>query len=491
MGKTMSERPSQGRGRRGGHGRGHLWVAWTGMMDDIRAPASRSRSGIEGNQDEGLGRDKVASSPTTTLPGPAQQVQSSSSTANGPGPRHRPILRIAGPCHLVAWRKHGHVLPGTFVLGTIPTPAWEGMLGAFASGVGSTRCGLPAHRHDLLRVPETITDPWSGGCPRGGHARTSPLRPRDHFGTAGATLQAVIRRADHADLNLDRAHGHHNMPWSGGRWASWFRPGGGGIPAAIGASAGYTVFASDPDATFCHTTSTRPTGRPRACPHEGVTTSAPWRGQGHFASDQAYFGAATGGRYHDLEAAPDPQGPQDQGRRCMLVVAGLQSIWLLASAPASGDWWRPGHILGPDLRGPAWPMRTRGFWPTRRVASPPPTANFIGSDGEQEFGHLPGSPLTVAASARHADGHRPAGNSVTRRDMRIHSPEPAEIRRQHQHGHHLASPVIGADASGGRPVRHERRLVSETSPPGSSPGTSWWPAANFGSGSSRRPPPSP
>ena len=49
----------------------------------------------------------------------------------------RNYYAFVGPCHQVM-AEHGHVLPGTVVMGTDSHTCMGGALGAFASGVGST-----------------------------------------------------------------------------------------------------------------------------------------------------------------------------------------------------------------------------------------------------------------------------------------------------------------------------------------------------------------
>lgn len=72
---------------------------------------------------------------------------------------------FAGPCHQVMV-EHGHVLPGSVVVGTDSHTCTYGALASFATGVGSTEmAGVLATGQTWMKVPQTIRVVWNGELP--------------------------------------------------------------------------------------------------------------------------------------------------------------------------------------------------------------------------------------------------------------------------------------------------------------------------------------
>ncbi len=90
---------------------------------------------------------------------------------------------FAGPCHQVMV-EHGHVLPGSVVVGTDSHTCTYGALAAFATGVGSTEmAGVLATGQTWLKVPQTIRLRFDGALRDGSWPRTWSCGPSAPWAT--------------------------------------------------------------------------------------------------------------------------------------------------------------------------------------------------------------------------------------------------------------------------------------------------------------------
>ncbi|MCD7994263.1 MAG: 3-isopropylmalate dehydratase large subunit [Clostridia bacterium] len=215
---------------------------------------------------------------------------------------------FAGPCHQVMV-EHGHALPGEVILGTDSHTCTYGALGAFSTGIGSTEMlGVLATGEIWLKVPQTIQVRVDGTLPDKVMAKDVILKAISIIGHNGATYKAMEFCGTTFDrMIMDERLCVANMAVEAGAKN--------GIIAcdditrqyldSIGAGRG-TEFASDGDASYCHTVELDAAELVPvcACPHE-VDNVAPIKDRETVSINQAYIGSCTGGRYHDLKTAAD------------------------------------------------------------------------------------------------------------------------------------------------------------------------------------------
>ena len=97
----------------------------------------------------------------------------------------------SGVCHQVL-PEHGHVRPGTVVIGADSHTCTHGAFGAFATGVGSTDMGaVLARGKTWLKVPETIKVDVNGDLGNHVYAKDVVLRVSKEIGVSGATYMAL------------------------------------------------------------------------------------------------------------------------------------------------------------------------------------------------------------------------------------------------------------------------------------------------------------
>ena len=316
----------------------------------------------------------------------------------------RNYYAFVGPCHQVM-AEHGHVLPGTVVMGTDSHTCMGGALGAFASGVGSTEMvGILATGRIWLRVPETIRVTWRGTPPPGVMAKDISLATIGDIGHAGATYKAVEYTGEAvAALSMDERFCLSNMAVEMGAKA-------GLIPTdetteafllGQGLAGPFPRLDSDIDAVFSERRGyDAATLTPMlACPHE-VDNVRPVTEANAARIDQAYIGSCTGGRYTDLAAAARLLRGRKVASGCRLLVSpASKSIWeraaddgtLLALSEAGAV------ILAPTC-GVCVGLHS-GVLADGQICVSTTNRNFIGRLGSKKAETYLASPLTAAASA--------------------------------------------------------------------------------------------
>ena len=93
--------------------------------------------------------------------------------------------------------EHGHVLPGSVVVGTDSHTCTYGALASFATGVGSTEmAGVLATGQTWMKVPQTIRVVWNGELPERVMAKDISLKTIGAVGHSGATYKTLEYAGD-------------------------------------------------------------------------------------------------------------------------------------------------------------------------------------------------------------------------------------------------------------------------------------------------------
>jgi len=182
MGKTMSEKIlARASGKNEVSAGDIVWVdVDKAMMDDILGPRVQIADDMKAIHDQVWDPSKVVIiSDHYTPPASIKQAEIVKFTrdwAKDHGIDN--YYEYVGPCHQIM-AEHGHVLPGTVVLGTDSHTCMGGALGAFATGVGSTEMmGVLITGQTWLRVPRDDPDPVEWNPAKRRHGKR-PF-PKDH-----------------------------------------------------------------------------------------------------------------------------------------------------------------------------------------------------------------------------------------------------------------------------------------------------------------------
>lgn len=408
MGKTLSEKIlAKAAGVTEATAGDILWVnVDKAMLDDILGPRVEIAEKMMEFGDKVWDKDKVVVisdhyTPPATIK-QAEIVKFTRDWAKKHGVDN--YYEFIGPCHQVMV-EHGHVLPGTVVLGTDSHTCMGGAMGAFASGVGSTEMlGILLTGQTWLRVPETIKVEWTGKLAEGVMAKDMSLKTIGAIGHAGATYKAVEYVGETiTELCLDERMAITNMAVEMGAKAGLMAPDAKVVEylKARGITEGYTLFASDPDAVYCATyrfdaSKLEPV---IACPHEvdNVTELSNVKGQ---VINQAYIGSCTGGRYNDLVAAARVlKGRKVASGVRLLVSPASQMIWRRAAADGTlSTLAEAGAVVIAPTCGVCVGVHS-GLLADGEYCISSTNRNFIGRMGSKNAGIFLASPMTVAASA--------------------------------------------------------------------------------------------
>ena len=317
---------------------------------------------------------------------------------------------FAGPCHQVMV-EHGHVLPGSVVVGTDSHTCTYGALASFATGVGSTEmAGVLATGQTWMKVPQTIRVVWNGELPERVMAKDISLKTIGAVGHSGATYKTLEYAGDTIRrMIMDERLCLTNMAVEAGAKAGivGYDDVTAEYLARFGVSQRYDHLNSDPDAVFCaeYAFKAGELAPQVACPHE-VDHVCEAAEQSGVQIHQAYIGSCTGGRYHDGASA----GPENRTGPPALGVARLPGN--LQSVPAGGhsggSGGGRGHGAGFQLRRlPGNSLRNPG---RRRGVHFHHQPEFHRPDGEQDQQRLSG--FAGHGGRLGADGsyHGPQGN---------------------------------------------------------------------------------
>jgi 3-isopropylmalate/(R)-2-methylmalate dehydratase large subunit len=212
----------------------------------------------------------------------------------------------SGVCHQVL-PEHGHVRPGTVVIGADSHTCTHGAFGAFATGVGSTDMGaIIAKGKTWLRVPETVRVDVNGSLGRHVYAKDVVLRVAKEIGVSGATYMALEYTGQTvADLTVAGRMTLCNMAVEMGaktgicepdhKTMRWLRERTEGELQPVHA---------DPDASYRRTVELDVEGmQPQvACPHN-VDNVKPVTELTGIEINQSFIGSCTNGRLEDLRQA--------------------------------------------------------------------------------------------------------------------------------------------------------------------------------------------
>ncbi len=311
---------------------------------------------------------------------------------------------FAGPCHQVMV-EHGHVLPGSVVVGTDSHTCTYGALAAFATGVGSTEmAGVLATGQTWLKVPQTIRLRFDGALRDGVMAKDVVLRAIGTVGHNGATYKAMeFCGTTFRSMIMDERLCVANMAVEAGAK-------NGLVPyddvtraylEELGVEGGWPCESSDPDAVFCAGLPLRPgSWRPRWPAPTRWTTCAKPRSRAGYRFIRHIIGSCTGGRYHDLKMAAELL----RGRK---IAPGLRLLVSPASREIYNQCLREG-ILEVLAEAGATVLASScgaclgvhsGTIGAGEVCVSATNRNFIGRMGSKQGQRLSGSPVTVAASA--------------------------------------------------------------------------------------------
>lgn len=311
---------------------------------------------------------------------------------------------FAGPCHQVMV-EHGHVLPGSVVVGTDSHTCTYGALASFATGVGSTEmAGVLATGQTWMKVPQTIRVVWNGELPERVMAKDISLKTIGAVGHSGATYKTLEYAGDTIRrMMMDERLCLTNMAVEAGAKAGivGYDDVTAEYLARFGVSQRYDHLNSDPDAVFCaeYAFTAGELAPQVACPHE-VDHVCEAAEQSGVRIHQAYIGSCTGGRYHDLKMAAELL----RGRK---IAPGLRLLVSPASREIYNQCLREG-ILDVLAEAGATVLASScgaclgihsGTLADGEVCISTTNRNFIGRMGSKTSSVYLASPVTVAASA--------------------------------------------------------------------------------------------
>lgn len=313
MGYTISEKiMARASGNEHVHADDILWVDIDrAMMDDVLGPRLEIDDRLREMGVDVWDPDKVVIISDHYTP-PANLHQANIVKFTREWAKEHGISRyyeFAGPCHQVMV-EHGHVLPGSVVVGTDSHTCTYGALAAFATGVGSTEmAGVLATGQTWMKVPQTIRVTWNGELPERVMAKDVSLKTIGAVGHSGATYKTLEYAGDTIQrMMMDERLCLTNMAVEAGAKAGivGYDDVTAEYLARFGVSQRYDHLNSDPDAVFCaeYAFKAGELAPQVACPHE-VDHVCEAAEQSGVEIHQAYIGSCTGGRYHDLKMAAE------------------------------------------------------------------------------------------------------------------------------------------------------------------------------------------
>ncbi len=310
---------------------------------------------------------------------------------------------LEGICHIVP-AESGYIRPGMLMAGGDSHSATPGALGAIAIPMGSTdMLGILVTGRTWLRVPRTIRIELQGSLPNGVMAKDIVLSLLGQLGMDHATYQCLEYGGSIASLPVEERMVLTNMAIELGAKTAVFETDGATRNWLIehGVEAETIVnMTADPYAEYAERIAVNLDNlEPLVAKPPRPDNVVPAR-EVRVPIDQAYIGACTGAKYHDLRAAADVV----RGKR---IASGMRFLVAPASRRAMERAAQDGTLqtliaagatilsstcgacagLGAGLLGPG----EVGISSTNR--------NFPGRMGHPSAQVYLGSPATVAASA--------------------------------------------------------------------------------------------
>lgn len=376
------------------------------MMDDILGPRVEIAEKMKFMRDQVWDKKKVTIISDHYTP-PASVAQAEIVKFTRDWARAHGIANYyeyKGPCHQIMV-EHGHVLPGTIVLGTDSHTCMGGAVGAFATGVGSTEMlGILLTGETWLKVPATIKIEWSGLLPPRVMAKDISLKVIGHIGHAGATYMAVEYVGDTIKaLPMDERMAITNMAVEMGAKVGLMSPDGKTYDflAKHGFNVKPVVLASDNDAVFAsvHKFQAEDLAPQIACPHQ-VDNVFDIDQLDKIQMHQVYIGSCTGGRLNDLAVAADIlKGRKISPNLRFLVSPASDEVWRKAAAAGilSTLAEAGAAVLAPTC-GVCVGLHS-GLLAAGENCLSTSNRNFIGRMGSKDAGIYLGSAASAAAAA--------------------------------------------------------------------------------------------
>lgn len=310
---------------------------------------------------------------------------------------------LEGICHIVPV-EYGYIRPGILMVGADSHTSTAGALGALAVPVGSTEMlGVLLTGQIWLRVPTTLRITWEGQLARGVMAKDMALFHAAQFGLDGANYRVVEFGGEGVfSLPLDERLVLTNMSIEIGAKA-------GLIPAdqlviSYLSSLGIDSAAaeeSDPDAQFEAEFTFNAADLPPlvAHPHSPANVTSVEEAKG-IRIHQAYIGACTGAKYHDLAAAAEVVHGRKvaRGVRFLVAPASHRTLRRAAREGVLEALVEAGAVILPPGCGACAGLGVGVMPPNERCISST-NRNFQGRMGSPMAEVYLASPATVAASA--------------------------------------------------------------------------------------------
>jgi len=306
-----------------------------------------------------------------------------------------------GICHIVPLEM-GYVLPGMMYVGADSHSTTAGAMGAFAIALGSTdMLGVLVTGKTWVKVPETIRVEWSGRLPKGVMAKDMMLQVIRRTKIDGATYKAVEFGGDGVrSLPMDERIVLSNMAIEMGAKAGMIEPDETVFAyLAERTSAKYEPVWADPDAEYCERYDfalddleplvAKPHSPDNVVPAREVDERI----------DQAYIGACTGAKFHDLKMAAEVLKGRTvaEGTRLLIAPASARVIRRAMREGVLQVLVEAGATLLPTGCGACAGLGNGILAPGERCISST-NRNFPGRMGKGAEVYL-ASPATVAASA--------------------------------------------------------------------------------------------
>ncbi len=310
---------------------------------------------------------------------------------------------LEGICHIVPV-EYGYIRPGMLMVGADSHTSTAGALGALAIPIGSTEMlGVLLTGQIWLRVPSTIRIVWKGTLSEGVMAKDIALFHTQHFGLDGANYRVVEFDGEGVfSLQLDERLVLTNMSIEIGAKA-------GIIPAdstvveyltSIGTE-GVEVERGDPDAEYEaeYEFDAAELSPMVAHPHSPANVTPVEQACG-IRINQAYIGACTGAKYHDLAmAARIVEGKKiAKGVRFLVAPASHRVLRRATRDGVVEALVEAGAVILPPGCGACAGLGV-GVMPPRERCISSTNRNFQGRMGSPLAEVYLASPATVAASA--------------------------------------------------------------------------------------------
>lgn len=298
----------------------------------------------------------------------------------------------------------GLVLPGDVVVGADSHTCTYGALGAFATGMGSTDLAVAMATGSIwMKVPQTIKFIYHGKLPAWIGGKDLILHTIGDIGVEGALYMAMEFTGDAIhQLPMDGRLTMCNMAIEAGGKAG-ICPVDDVTEAYLKgrATRPYTVYASDPDATYARVIEydiSRLESQV-AFPHL-PSNVRPLSRVGDVPIDQVVIGSCTNGREHDLEiAARILAGRQVAPHVRCIIIPGTQAIYLQAVRRGWAETFvNAGAVFSTPTCGPCLGGHMGILAAGERCVSTT-NRNFVGRMGHPQSEVYLAGPAVAAASA--------------------------------------------------------------------------------------------